>query len=90
MELTKQDKLDIFYALLRLYPEYEKGRIQARYFFGNDEVKYKKTLENIEKAEKKSYALIKKIAEEIGKRIPEYKSTEIEWTKIRIAERRKI
>lgn len=71
MELNKQEKQEIFWALLDKYPNFERGRKQAATFFKGE--KLKEAVDQIDEHEKKYYTLIKKFADETNTEMPEYK-----------------
>jgi hypothetical protein len=73
MQLTKEEKTNIFWSLLKEYPEFERSRKQMPLIFKGEE-KISKMIKIINDGEKKAYDLIKKFADEIGENIPEYKN----------------
>jgi len=72
MNLTKDEKRKIFWALVKEYPEHDRGRKQAHQFFGGRPEKLTEIMENINDVEFSAYLLIKKFADELGETIPEY------------------
>jgi hypothetical protein len=72
MELSKGEKKRIFVALLNDYKQYEIGRRQTINLFSSYESR-KKCFDNIEVAEKESYELLKKFADDLGEELPNYK-----------------
>lgn len=72
MKLTTTEKMKIFFALLEKYPEHERARRQAEHFFGSQPEKLKKNMKSINDSERSAYELIKRFADEVGWKIPEY------------------
>ena len=71
MELIREEKLKIFFALLEKYPEHERARGQAKELF-KDSVKYNEAIKAINISEFEAYTLIKKFADEVKWDIPAY------------------
>jgi hypothetical protein len=74
MNLSEKEKRQIFWVLLNEYPKYERDRKQAKLLFDNETIKA--GISTINRQEKSAYNLIKKFADEIGQKIPEYKNPE--------------
>ena len=67
--LTCEEKTIIFWALVDKFPEFERGRKQAKVFFSHKS-KLTTILKSINKQEQEHYNLMKKIGQDINIPIP--------------------
>lgn len=72
MELTLEEKTDIFWALVNSYTRFKRDRNLIRTHFSQNTEKQKEMLEDVDIREKKSYDLLKRFSLDLNIDIPAY------------------